>query len=552
MKENFLDEAFLIQSRDNSYLAEVIENRLNSGASAIQDASQRVMISSGSAATSMVLDELASSTGTDSWAAIVNSDLLILESSDTQQDTILSRSALQESEIMQSHEKDGMTVSTGYIDDQHFVFMAHPLPAPTDHFVMLAVPTSQLVAGLESEQYQVYLSDNGLSEIYSFNDASQSPDVLDGEESAEPIMAALVSAREAFEQGSQEAIISADEGGESIVTTIPIAVGDETFWLFASSPVSSYLSGVSEILFAQRIQTFSLLAGTSLITIILALFLSKNLRLDREVKSRTSELEQSNLVVTQQKKELERANVQLKQLDVLKDQFISIASHELKNPIQPIIMYADLAKRGNVSMEKALDGISVEARRLKKLADDILDVSRIESGSLRYKIEKIKLKPLIDEVISGAKISVSNEVSIEVLMQNSRVEIDADADRIAQVLQNVISNSLKFTTRGQITITVDTDDREGTLVIAISDTGDGIPEDIVTTVFEKFVTKSVGDKNSHGTGLGLYISRAIVTAHGGRITAENRPEGGAVFTIILPLNSQPSKNLAPNQLTSES
>jgi signal transduction histidine kinase len=112
--------------------------------------------------------------------------------------------------------------------------------------------------------------------------------------------------------------------------------------------------------------------------------------------------------------------------------------------------------------------------------------------------------------------------------------IDVDSIRIAQVLHNIISNAFKFTTSGYIRIRIE-ELNPGSVTIRISDSGAGIPAEILPTIFDKFVTKSVGDKNIHGTGLGLYISKAIVTAHGGDLTADSNPDGGAVFTITLPI-----------------
>ena len=243
------------------------------------------------------------------------------------------------------------------------------------------------------------------------------------------------------------------------------------------------------------------------------------------------------------RKQLEKANEQLKEVQKLKDEFISIASHELRTPIQPILSYVELAERGLVEDKNALDIIRVQAQRLKKLADDILDVSRIESGNLNYDMQRANINEIILEVADSCKyVQISKtpkmrrQISIETKL-GSDFELHVDKTRIAQALSNILQNSIKFTEEGEITIETTVLAEKRLFEIKISDTGMGISSEILPKLFAKFVTRTTGDDvNKHGTGLGLFITRSIIQAHGGDIFAYNNENGkGATFVIRLPI-----------------
>jgi len=254
-----------------------------------------------------------------------------------------------------------------------------------------------------------------------------------------------------------------------------------------------------------------------------------------EIYKVKAELERTNEELRQKEKELERVNEELERKDKLKDEFISVASHELRTPIQPILGYAELAKDGVIQPDEAWKEVIENAYRLQRLANDILDVSRIESGSMRYLKEKISINEILLDVVATARVNVKDGVSIETELEED-VIVEADKDRITQVLTNIIGNAVKFTKRGTIrTVTRILPEKDGDKVeIRIIDNAGGIPEDILPSLFNKFATKRVRGGNQHGTGLGLYISKAIVSAHDGEITAFNN-ESGATFRIVLPI-----------------
>ena len=232
---------------------------------------------------------------------------------------------------------------------------------------------------------------------------------------------------------------------------------------------------------------------------------------------------------------LKKANEELQRRDRLKDEFISIASHELRSPIQPILGFADLAKQNLINQNEAWDGIINHALRLQKLAQDILDVSRIESGELTYKMERVRLNDVVLDVVNGAKLNLNSNLSIETNLDKNDIEIEADKSCIIQTLENIINNAIKFTKKGKIKVETHVIKEEDKIGITISDTGSGIPTNIISTIFDKFVTGSVGTENQHGNGLGLFISKAIITAHKGTISAYNNKEGGSTFQIVLPI-----------------
>lgn len=306
-----------------------------------------------------------------------------------------------------------------------------------------------------------------------------------------------------------------------IVAYSPVKIGGDIVLLtFVSSPTNA--DGIiMDVLVAERSYTrsvvYSILAILGFFAVVIIII---NKKLRNLVKIRT--------------KELEKANEELKHRDRLKDEFISIASHELRSPIQPILGFAELAKRGRINQNEAWDGILRHSQRLQKLANDILDVSRIESNDLTYEMEKFKINEVIRDVINSAQVNLNGLVSIESRLDKD-VEIEADKDRIIQVLSNIIDNAIKFTKKGAIKVETSIFPETNKIQIKISDTGGGIPSDILPQLFDKFVTKSVDYGDHHGTGLGLFISKAIVTAHKGEIFVYNNDEGGATIAIVLPI-----------------
>jgi PAS domain S-box-containing protein len=257
----------------------------------------------------------------------------------------------------------------------------------------------------------------------------------------------------------------------------------------------------------------------------------------------------SNTVITDLTENY-KARIEIEKAYEMRQDFVRIAAHELRTPIQPILMCAEAAKRGLVDQEEAWNIIIADAKRLKKLADDILDVSRIESGKLPYDFQKVSINEMIKEVVTSAQ---SFEWHQSQLMGSKGVAIEAslgedlqtllDKTRMIQALSNIVNNSLKFTKEGQIKIETRILSHKKLFEIKISDTGSGISQEILPRLFEKFVTEaSVDTSNKHGTGLGLFITKSIIQAHGGDIFAYNNNEDGngmrgATFVMRLPIRN---------------
>jgi signal transduction histidine kinase len=287
-------------------------------------------------------------------------------------------------------------------------------------------------------------------------------------------------------------------------------------------------------------------------------------------------------------KHLEEMNEQLKRKDQLKDEFINIAAHELRAPIQPIIGLSEILRsrrlrqstHSNIAEAKDdnvfVDIIARNAKRLQALSENILDITKIESRTLKLNKEKFNINEKIGNVIDDIRSKEEQQKDkIKIIFGEPKVDpivVDADSIRIYQVISNLLTNAVKstkksFCSRGSGkddasvdddvsgTITVFTDMQKSSnihdkndngnnrasiisnhdeVVISIKDRGTGIDPDIQDKLFSKFATKS-----DAGSGLGLYISKGIVEAHGGRIWAGNNSDGkGATFAFSLPINKQ--------------
>jgi signal transduction histidine kinase len=244
---------------------------------------------------------------------------------------------------------------------------------------------------------------------------------------------------------------------------------------------------------------------------------------------------------------LQKDRDDLKKKEQLQDEFIAVASHELRTPIQPILGFALLAKKGLMSEGEAWDGVLEEARKLQHLANDILDVSRIESATLKYEMKNEKINHLLASITESLKNEIKKQdVSMDFVYDqaDANLEIEADRARITQLITNIVGNAIKFTDKGIIRIESKAFAEQNRIEIQISDTGKGIAAEVMPRLFEKFVTKGHGNiDNNKGTGLGLYISKAIVNAHNGEISAFNNKDGGASFLIVLPILQNQTKEV---------
>ena len=225
----------------------------------------------------------------------------------------------------------------------------------------------------------------------------------------------------------------------------------------------------------------------------------------------------------------------LKVHDKMQREFINIAAHELRTPIQPILGLTEaiLSEAKDESQRELLEVVVRNAKRLRSLIENILDVTRIENQSLTLQKEKFNINRMILNVLEEYESRdnrKSDNVKI-VFTPEDDFFVEADKERLMQVISNLMNNAIKFTDEGIITVIIKSKEENNELVVTIKDTGSGIDPEIMPRLFSKFATKS-----QTGTGLGLFISQNIVEAHGGKIWAENNSDGrGSTFSFSLPL-----------------
>jgi signal transduction histidine kinase len=234
----------------------------------------------------------------------------------------------------------------------------------------------------------------------------------------------------------------------------------------------------------------------------------------------------------------------------LKTDFLSIAAHELRDPIQPVLGLAEVlqSRKGiNIQEQEELLAIIIRnAKRLKALTENIMDLTRIESqSSLTLHKERVNIQEVIRDEVSDIQSQLAKEhnviINVEAIGIDSTINeilVEADRLRLMQVVSNLLTNAIKFTEHGTVSIRIERRiDNNGSnhAVVSIKDNGQGIDPSIMSRLFEKFATKS---DRSTGLGLGLFISKSIIESHGGRIWAENNPDGkGATFTFSIPLSA---------------
>jgi len=242
--------------------------------------------------------------------------------------------------------------------------------------------------------------------------------------------------------------------------------------------------------------------------------------------------------------DLSKANEELKQVSRIKDDFINVAAHELRNPVQPILGLAEILRSRKIQADgshnksltideeyKLLDMIVRNAKKSLLLEENILDVARIENSSLKLDIEECNLYDVIRSVVQDTRDQIDNS-RVELLynkMEDGIFLIRVDKSRLEQAISNLLSNSIKFTKEGTISLNVEKKDNQA--LVTVKDTGLGIDPEMLPRLFSKFATKS-----ERGAGLGSFICRNIIEAHGGRIWAENNSNGkGATFDFMIPL-----------------
>jgi PAS domain S-box-containing protein len=227
----------------------------------------------------------------------------------------------------------------------------------------------------------------------------------------------------------------------------------------------------------------------------------------------------------------------LKKNERLKTEFMNIAAHELRSPVTPIKGYLDLIIHDNGTDEKIKNWAKISLRnaeRLLKLVNDILDVARLDSDTMRFDMEKIDPIELLTEIAEDVKPAIINKkLEFRITVPEALPHIVGDKIRLSQVLKNLIGNALKFTDYGYIALEAEKNNSH--IIISVADTGIGISKDEIKKIFTKFYQAYTGeDRNNEGTGLGLFISKEIVKKHNGSIWAESEVGKGSRFVVELP------------------
>jgi PAS domain S-box-containing protein len=251
------------------------------------------------------------------------------------------------------------------------------------------------------------------------------------------------------------------------------------------------------------------------------------------------ELREANRKLSEDAEKMRKMNERLRELTAVKDNFISSVSHEFRTPLTSIRSFSEILLEYNDAEEEVkrefVTIINKESERLTRLINDVLDLARIEAGEMKFELVEVDLNLLVREVVrSLAPLAQGSDISIEARLPADLPPVMADRDKLHQVIQNLLSNALKFTHAETIVSIGATLNDEGMVEVCIEDRGPGIPKDELQRIFEKF--RQVGDtltEKPAGTGLGLAICREIITLHGGRVWVRSTTGRGSTFYFTV-------------------
>jgi signal transduction histidine kinase len=284
---------------------------------------------------------------------------------------------------------------------------------------------------------------------------------------------------------------------------------------------------VLSIIFIQDIQLIHIIVGfTFVLSVFFGLLLNSSVA--KEIR---------------QKQELELANTRLREIDVQKTEFISFATHQLRSPLASIKGNTSLILEGDAGpvpepVKNIVDIVYTSIKTMGNIVEDYLNMSRIELGTMKYTLVDMDFKDLLTNVMNEQKINIEAKgltYSVDVDATQT-FKIKADPDKFKQVVMNTIDNSTKYTPKGSINISLTRDSARKVIRLKIADTGVGIKAEVMPKLFRKFSrAPDASAANIHGTGLGLFIAKEIMNAHGGKIWAESEGEGkGSQFYVEVP------------------
>jgi signal transduction histidine kinase len=292
---------------------------------------------------------------------------------------------------------------------------------------------------------------------------------------------------------------------------------------------------ILSLLFVKKIENVQAIAVVTLaITTLLGILLIRSVR--KEIKQRQE--------IEMLADDLEKANVRLKSLDIQKSEFVSIASHQLRSPLTSIRGYASMLMEGSFGpipeqAKESLGRIETSARRMALAVEDYLNVSRIESGNMKYEVSDFNLKDEFERISDDIRPTALKQGLILLFRTNlqSKGIVNADIGKAAQIAHNLINNAIKYTEKGTITVFVRDDLTNKTVHVDVIDTGVGMSQKTIDKLFQKFSrADGANEVNVSGTGLGLFVADKMAEGMHGNITAHSEGEGkGSRFTLTLPL-----------------
>lgn len=293
----------------------------------------------------------------------------------------------------------------------------------------------------------------------------------------------------------------------------------------------------SQFLFLQDSAESTLSLVTLGMSILLGILLLQNAKKEADVRERVEKLAAQ---LQGANTGLAEANTRLRELDKQKTEFISFATHQLRSPLTSMRGYASLILEGELgpvtdTIKDGVQTILTSTKTLISLVENYLNVSRMELGTMKYDLKTLDFKDLLDEVVREQKTNIEAKgLKLNVSVSGNSFPIKADVDKFKQVIVNTIDNSVKYTPQGSITVSLEKKNKN--IRFAVSDTGVGISPKTMPKLFKKFSrADDASNANIHGTGLGLFIAKEILTAHNGHMWAESEGEGkGSQFYIELP------------------
>lgn len=323
---------------------------------------------------------------------------------------------------------------------------------------------------------------------------------------------------------------------------LPILLGFLVYIVVRFHAFNTKLIGAEALVLSLWILLFSLLFLQTinsarpiiLVTLILFGFLGYNLV--RSVRMEVEQREQIESLV----ENLKSANDRLRNLDQLKTEFVSIASHQMRSPLTAITGYSSLIMEGSFGpisgkVREAVGKIFRSGKQMSVAVDDFLNVTRIEQGRMKYNFQTFDLTPFVVTMIEDMKLAAQEKhLDLQCKVEQKSLIVNADQGKLKQVLTNLIDNAIKYTQKGMITVTLRKEDDKA--IVSVADSGIGIPESDLADLFTKFSRASnANSANVQGTGLGLYIAMQLISAHKGRIWVDTKEGKGSTFSFELPL-----------------